>query len=486
MTEKEQELIRQAEEQVKSHQTIVESDPYRLHFHLMPPVGLLNDPNGFIQWNGSYHLFYQWMPFKTGHGAKFWGHYSSEDLATWKHEPIALAPSEAYEKNGCYSGSAVEHNGQMVLFYTGNVKDAKGNRETYQCMAVSNDGNTFQKLGPVVELPRDYTAHFRDPKVWKRDDYWYMVVGAQSKERKGQVALLVSTDLTKWEHVGPIAGSNLNGLGDFGYMWECPDMFSLGGVDVLVVSPQGLSKEGWKYQNVYQAGYFIGSLDYEDVRFTHGEFVELDRGFEFYAPQTTVDTNGRRLMVGWMGVPEQHEDKHPTIRHHWIHALTLPRELTFQNGRLLQNPVAELEHLRKGEATVHRNIALSPNQLELSGVHGEVLEMELEFAPSLDWFLLSISDTAKVTYSKEEEMIHLHRLSFVDGSWEKRSCALSSLSSMRIFKDTSSLELFINQGEEVFTARIFPPLTSKQSIVFSGGGEIVNLKKWELAYAIKE
>lgn len=162
------ELIEKANQEVERNREMVESDPYRLRFHLMPPVGLLNDPNGFIQFKGVYHLFYQWNPFETAHGAKFWGHYTSKDFINWEHQPIALAPSEWYEKNGCYSGSAIENDGKMVLFYTGNVKDENGDRETYQCMAVSQDGITFEKKGPVIYLPEGYTAHFRDPKVWKK------------------------------------------------------------------------------------------------------------------------------------------------------------------------------------------------------------------------------------------------------------------------------------------------------------------------------
>lgn len=82
----------------------------------MPPVGLLNDPNGVIYWKGSYHVFFQWQPFQTGHGAKFWGHYTTQDVVNWKREEIALAPSDWFDKNGCYSGSAVTKDDRLYLF----------------------------------------------------------------------------------------------------------------------------------------------------------------------------------------------------------------------------------------------------------------------------------------------------------------------------------------------------------------------------------
>lgn len=481
MTEREQELIRLAEEAVEKNKEVVERDPYRLRYHLMPPVGLLNDPNGFIQWNGTYHLFYQWMPFKTGHGAKFWGHYSSDDLVTWKHEPIALAPSEWYEKNGCYSGSAVEHDGKMVLFYTGNVKDAAGNRETYQCMAVSEDGVTFEKKGPVVELPARYTAHFRDPKVWKKGSDWYMVVGAQSEDLTGQVALLRSADLVDWQHLGAITGSGMNGLGDFGYMWECPDLFELDGVDVLIASPQGLKPDGMKYQNVYQAGYFIGKLDYEQADFEHGDFVELDRGFEFYAPQTALDEKGRRLMVGWMGVPEQDEDKHPTIAHKWIHALTLPRELKWVNGKLLQMPAEELAQMRKANMVELSDMQLSEDKVGLALKGKRAFEMSFSFGGDLSSFELVLDDAAKLTYDASMNVFSLHRKSFVTGEWETRSCELAALSELHAFVDTSSIEVFLNGGEEVFTARIFPEVDGAAGNVWvSGSGTVERVNVWGL------
>ncbi|MGD6778287.1 sucrose-6-phosphate hydrolase [Sutcliffiella horikoshii] len=480
MTEREQELIRLAEEEVKKNKEVVEGDSYRLRYHLMPPVGLLNDPNGFIQWNGTYHLFYQWMPFKTGHGAKFWGHYSSEDLMNWKHEPIALAPSEWFEKNGCYSGSAVEHDGKMVLFYTGNVKDADGNRETYQCMAVSEDGVTFDKKGPVVELPEGYTAHFRDPKVWKKGADWYMVVGAQSEDLTGKVALLKSSDLKEWQHLGAIAGSGMNGLGEFGYMWECPDLFELDGVDVLVASPQGLEADGMKYQNVYQAGYFVGELDYESGVFEHGDFIELDRGFEFYAPQTTLDEQGRRLMVGWMGVPEQDEDKHPTIAHKWVHALTLPRELKWVDGKLLQVPVEELNLMRKDQLVEQSDLQLSDDGIGLVIGLSKAFEMSLFLEKAVATFEMALSDTVQLTFDASDSVFSLRRKSFVTGEWETRSCSLQALTELRAYVDTSSIEVFLNGGEEVFTARIFPDGTAHERITLSGVGKIGELRVWEL------
>ncbi len=457
-------LIQKAYNEVKKNKNKVMNDPYRLTYHLMPPVGLLNDPNGLIQFKGVYHVFFQWNPFDTAHGAKFWGHYTSKDLVHWREEPIALAPSEWYEKNGCYSGSAVEAGGKLHLFYTGNVKQEDGTRETYQCLAVSEDGIHFEKKGPVLRLPEHFTAHFRDPKVWKKGKLWYMVVGAQTLDEKGAAVLFHSKDLYHWEEAGTIAGSGMNGLEDFGYMWECPDLIHLNGKNVLLVSPQGLMPEGDLYHNLFQSGYFIGALDYERVKFQHGPFTELDRGFDFYAPQTFLDESGRTILYGWMGITDELEEYQPTIANGWVHALTLPRELELRDGKIFQKPVEELKQLRKGREVVEGHIC-----------EGISVELLVDFVKS-GHFEITFRSEAHLSFDSDK--LTLKRRNLRTGGLETRSCKIASVSKLRIFMDHSSLEIFVNDGEEVFTARYFP---KPDDVTISIHGEAkFNWTKWNL------
>lgn len=479
-TNREKELIAAAQQISKKYQKTVTEDPNRLYYHIMPPVGLLNDPNGFIQYKGLYHLFYQWNPFATKHGAKFWGHYTSPDLVNWKPEPIALAPSEWYEKNGCYSGSAIEKEDNLFLFYTGNVKDEENNRETYQCLAVSTDGLSFQKKGPVITLPEGYTSHFRDPKVWEKDGKWYMVVGAQSLQMCGKVVLFSSVDLENWTFHDAIAGSNMNGLGDFGYMWECPDLFPLDGKDVLITSPQGIEADGYLYNNLYQAGYFIGKFHEQAAKFEHGHFTELDRGFDFYAPQTTLDDAGRRILFAWMGVPVENEEDHPTIQNHWIHCMTLPRVLTLKDGKLYQNPVEELKKLRLDEV-IHEQVNVSADTVQLPEVNGPAIELVIAgIHGNYASFEIIFSDTCRFIYDSSNQSVTFERKSFVEDKVETRSCELASLENIRLFKDTSSIELFLNDGQEVFSSRTFNT-NEDHSITFAAKGTITfDLSKWKL------
>ena len=195
----------------------------RPRYHISPEHGFLNDPNGLTQFRGKYHVFYQWLPDVVPQGNKQWRHCISDDLVHWTDEGSTLQPKEWYEKNGCYSGSGIATEDAYFLFYTGNVRDAEGGRETYQCVAVSDDGKSFRKKGPLIYLPDGYTAHFRDPKVWKKNDRWWMVVGAQTKELKGNVAIFESNDLKKWDYRGNLLDTSM----DWGYMCECPDVMDI-------------------------------------------------------------------------------------------------------------------------------------------------------------------------------------------------------------------------------------------------------------------
>ncbi|MGL6057116.1 MAG: sucrose-6-phosphate hydrolase, partial [Culicoidibacterales bacterium] len=110
------------------------TEPNRLKFHIQPPVGLLNDPNGLVQHQGIYHVFYQWNPWSCEHKNKTWNHLTTTNFVEFKQQPVALLPTDWYDKNGCYSGSAFVKDDQVHLFYTGNVKDEANNRQSYQCL----------------------------------------------------------------------------------------------------------------------------------------------------------------------------------------------------------------------------------------------------------------------------------------------------------------------------------------------------------------
>lgn len=474
------------EKAILEKKEIVEKDFWRQKYHIQGIVGLINDPNGFSQFKGKYHMFYQWNPLGTDHKNKTWAHSVSDDLLHWKRLKTALRPNTRYSKDGVYSGSAIVDDEKLYLFYTGNVKDSDGNRESYQCLAVSSDGENFERWEPsIVNQPDGYTRHIRDPKIWKKDGKFYAVIGIQSEDLEGKAVLYSSENIKDWKFEGEIAGANHGKIKDFGFMWECPDYFQLkdektGEIkDLLVFSPQGLEPEGDLYNNKYQTGYLFGKLDYEKHEFEIlSDFVEIDRGNDFYAPQSMEDDKGRRLVVGWMGVPE--DEDFPTVKNEWLHCLTLPRELKVIDGKLYQVPINEMESIR-GE------------KIEFSGkVTGEVkvgtgvtYELKAKFTDFNSDFGLKLrtgknSETV-LKFDYNDKKFVLDRTKGEQPDKRLRKVYLGDISELEltVFVDNSSVEVFINGGAEVFSSRIFPEKDANGIIVFADKDVNVEIQKWE-------
>ncbi|MDO5620282.1 MAG: glycoside hydrolase family 32 protein [Paracoccus sp. (in: a-proteobacteria)] len=411
-------------------------DPWRQAFHISAPQGLVNDPNGLIHWNGQTHVFYQWNPSGCTHSNKHWGHVASADLAHWQRLSAAIGPTDWFDKNGCYSGSAVDADG-LTLIYTGNVKDQDGNRQTYQCLARSADGVAFTKNGPVISGPLPgYTAHFRDPKLWYQDGAWRMVLGVQTETEQGTVILLHSPDLTHWELSGQLLTP-----GNHGYMCECPDLFALDGSDVLLFSEQRPGSN--------LAGYVTGRVDLASAGYDHGPFQRLDHGRDFYAPQTFAHPDGRRIMLGWMGLPEQ--ETAPSVAHGWFHCLTVPRELHLRDGRLLQQPVAELAALRGPETQ------LAGDALSIPDARAFDLLVQAD-AP----LVLTIRDHATLRVGNGAITLYEGETLLADAALTPdQGCRL------RVLADHSSVEIFAGDGEIAISARIYPPAATQGITVTS-------------------
>lgn len=408
-------------------------------YHIVPDHGFLNDPNGLSYYQNQYHVFYQWLEEVKPQGSKSWRHCVSSDLIHWTDCGCALSPTEWYEKNGCYSGSAVEKDGVLHLFYTGNVKDQQGNRETYQCEAVSEDGIHFEKKGPVVYLPEGYTPHFRDPKVWKHDGCYYMLIGAQTKNLTGNAALYTSPDLKQWSLLGSLLDESL----DWGYMCECPDVATLDGEAYLIVSRQ--KEEACRCISLH------GQMDYEAGRFHVDTSTErlLDEGFDFYAPQTFVDAKGRTLLFAWLGAGEiDYQLSQPAVQEGYLHCLTIPRELFVKDGTLCQRPAQELTALRKTSAT--ETVTGEFFKTLPTGAVEIVLENLEQGSISL-----RIGDSLSICYDAQQGLLSIYRKSWQREGYDEKTIRLSMLSKIQMFLDYTTAEVFVNDGTHTFTMKAY-------------------------------
>ncbi|MDO3527566.1 glycoside hydrolase family 32 protein [Ralstonia pseudosolanacearum] len=431
-------------------------DPWRQAYHLCPPQGLLNDPNGLIFWRGAYHVFYQWNPHGCRHENKHWAHARSTDLIHWELLPPALAPDAPYDEDGCYSGCAVEVDGDLFLLYSGNVRSPDGGRASYQCLAHSRDGVGFDKLGPVINgvLP-GYTGHFRDPKAWRQGDHWYAVLGAQRTDLTGTVLLLKSPDLRQWQSLGELIAPALPC-----YMYECPDLFTLDRRTVLVCCQQTMETGAGGNRRSDVAGYMLGQIDLERAQFPHSGFRPLDQGFDFYAPQTLLGPDGRRLLIGWMGLPVQPQT--PTVASGWMHCLTLPRELTLEGDQLMQRPARELAMLRSATIRVP-DVDLEANTaFVLPQPDGGAWELDLSIrAECPAGWVLHLFDSAQQSLSLAFDgvgTLTLRRHCPMAGQInERKTCGIGGrVTRLQVFIDRSSVEMFVNDGVAVLTTCCYP------------------------------
>lgn len=426
----------------------VKQDPNRLTYHLMPPVGWLNDPNGLCQYNGLYHIFYQYTPGNpTGADHRGWGHYTTKDFIHYQEENDPFVPDTEADGKGSYSGSAfIDDDGKLHFFYTGNNKLAgdydyiNSGRIHWVVHSESPDGFTFgpkEVLLKNKDYPDDLSCHVRDPKIMKRDSQYYMVLGARTKDSHGQAEVFVSKDLHDWKHISTIRPEK-----DFGYMWECPDLFELDGKTILMTCPQGVAQDGILYENIYQNGWFEvnGSLDHDQ---TVSNFKEFDNGFDFYAPQSFQDEKGRRILIGWMGIPDA-DYTNPTVEANWQHALTLPRELHFKKDRIYQFPIEEILHLH-GEKLDIDLAADSCLTLPGKAVH-------LELHPQTDAWTITLRKDCTLSFANG---LFTMDLKSSGSGRNSRHIAIAKIESLDVFSDTSSLEIFINHGQHALTTRIY-------------------------------
>jgi len=474
--------------ELQSLRRMAKDDPWKPIYHIHPPYGLMNDPNGLSYFNGYYHVFYQWYPFGAIHGMKHWAHVRSKDLVHWERMPVALVPTEWYESHGAFSGTALEKDGQLHLYYTGNVKFDEANRSANQCLAIMDPAFRIHKYkrNPLIKgTPKGYTGHVRDPKVFKKDGLFYMFLGAQRNDLTGTLLVYESQDAIGWEFKGEL---QVEGWSK-GRMWECPDFFWLNGKDVLILSLQGVEKNEHNYHNVYNVIYLVGELDLARLSFKVDYCRELDKGFDFYAPQTFADPQGRRVLFAWAGSGEV---AYPTDPHGWAHCLTLPRELILDGTKLKQKPIGELERLREQGLTVAGQLEKG----EKAVINGDdAFELNVRFTEiAADRFGIRFcqSDREEVTllFDKRKAVVTLdrsqcvHRFGEQFGTVRSEELPIGDDVSVRIFVDRSVVEIFLQDGEVAFTSRVFPLEESRGITLFADGKLDFHVEKYALARGI--
>lgn len=477
--------VKKANEFIKEH--LQEINPlYRHHFHLMGEVGWINDPNGFIYYQGEYHLFFQYYPYDSVWGPMHWGHAKSKDLTRWEALPVALAPSEEYDRGGCFSGSAIEKDGKLYLMYTGHVEEGDFRREV-QCLALSTDGVTFEKYAgnPVISEPHIANVakieEFRDPKVFKKEETYYCVVAAETFDKRGQILLFKSADLFDWSFVSVL----LEGTKKQGVMWECPDLFHLDGKDVLIMSPIAYEREEHAYWNLNSTIAFIGEVNWETGKFAVENAHEIDYGLDFYAPQTCLGPNEERIMVAWMQMWKRKMPTHER-NHGWAGAMTLPRELHVVDNCLVQSiPETFLKQLELQTVVENHsldkedyqaNLVNTQQYLKIQLTLPEEGVVQINYAKSAKGYLALYYDAKKeqLTLSREQmgEALPGDELEILT----KRTVPVQLKQNeftLELIRDTTSIEL-ITQDGQTMTMTFYEEKPGEGSLFEITGNAIIN------------
>lgn len=459
-------------------------------FHLSAPIGWINDPNGFSEYKKEIHLFYQYYPYETKWGPMHWGHAKSVDFIDWKYMPAAMAPDKQYDSFGVFSGSALEDGEKHILMYTGVeeivLTDGRKEVRQNQCIAIG-DGNDYEKLeaNPVIKaelLPEGSSLiDFRDPKVWKEEDTYYAAVGSRHQDGSGQIALFSSQDLKVWKFCSILDRCKNR----YGKMWECPDFFGLDEKHILIVSPQDMLAEGLEFHAGNGVMFLYGTYDKADTSFRREGVQSIDYGFDFYAPQTMQTTDGRRVMIAWM--KSWDSDLKPE-KFKWGSMMTIPRELEYRNGKILQNPVRELEKYYQNKVEYHSVPIQEETQLE--GIQGRNIDMTVEIeSEDYNKFQIDFAKNdrfySRLSYNKTEQVLtfdrtqagHCRDVVNTRNVYVKKNGGRIKL---RLLIDKYSVEVFVNDGEQAITSLIYTDQAANGISFWSDERTYISVTKYEI------
>jgi sucrose-6-phosphate hydrolase SacC (GH32 family) len=431
---------------------VLYDETYRPQFHFTPQKNWTNDPNGLVYYKGEYHLFFQHNPFGIDWGNMTWGHAVSRDLVHWKQLPNAIEPDS---RGTIFSGSAAvdwtDSSGLktgkealLVALYTaaGDTSPESRGQPFTQCLAFSNDrGRTWLKYSGNPVLGHIVGGN-RDPKlVWYAPlSRWVLALYLDRED----YALFTSPDLKRWEKLQTIP---MPGCG------ECPDFF-----EIPIAGEPGAHK--WVFTSA-SGKYLVG--DFDGRRFTQQAGpLQVDFGANYYAVQTYSDipkSDGRRIQIAWMnggGYPQMPFNQQMSF------PCTLTLRRTPEGLRLFRWPVKEIEKLRIAEERNAR-VALQPDVPVLSGLSGELLDVEAE---------LEIGTATSVGLTLRGESV----------VYDPRAATLTCLGRsaplqaehgrvrIRALVDRTSLEVFGNGGRVSLTSCFLPLQKDRAVAAFAHGG----------------
>lgn len=414
--------------------------------HFTAPYHWINDPNGLIYYQGNYHIFYQHFPYENFWGTMHWGHATTKDLLHFQYHPIAIYPSCYDDRNGCFSGSAIEKDGKMYLYYTA-IRYAKENPDyvhiqysdddliASQFLLISDDGFHFPNRDgkeKVIDVITDShlgdIRHTRDPKVWQMKNGKYgLIVGSKIPSETGycgEVLLYESDDAIHFSYKNRFKDDSI------GDMWECPDLIEINNQYFMIFSPEHIHEPQPDSIAVIMPVHF----DEETMTITkQGDYMYLDYGLDFYAPQTFLDENQQCTMLAWMRMRE------PVSNESWTGLYILPRQFEYKNKHVYQsvhNHVKEyfnhtVDHADLSKPFYMHVIMNEDSQINFGGMKLYVQDDCL------------YCDRSQVSI-EHEKVCNLNKTPVLNGQYD-----------LEIYYDYHIFEIFINGGYYVLSQLVY-------------------------------
>ncbi len=468
------------------------NEPFRSQYHYSVMDGWGNDPNGMVYYNGTYHLFYQYYDAPRHGGYMEWAHATSKDLITWEEQPMSLYPdANGSMFSGCIvadtentSGLFPNGKGGLVALLT-----ADGNGQRVKIAYSTDEGMTWKKEDRVVADWEDDplgNRDFRDPKVFRWENKWFMVIAG------GPLRIYSSDNLLEWKCESAYPDLHT----------ECPDLYPLRADDGTV---KWVLSRGGRYYKVGDFAQKDGAWTFTpDQAYAASNDVSSDGimnfGRDSYAAMTYYvqdfgtsqnPTLPEELVeINWANTWDDYcnlvADK-TGQKFNGLYNLNLKLGLVRQDDRyvLTQTPVAAYEALRDTEHAIHLENAVVRTENDLlKDFQGDSYEIVASFHPDADTKKIGFrlrtgaEEATEVVYDLESETLSIDRSrsgvilssKFAEVMSQKVSKNADGTVGLHIYVDRSMVEVFAADGAVTGAAQIFPSTASRGVSVFAKGG----------------
>lgn len=270
---------------------------------LRPAEGWVGDLIPFHR-DGRVNLFFLHDLRDDRRPGMSWNLYTTSDFAHYDDHGVSLPHGTPSDQDlNAYTGSVVEHEGTVHLFYTGYnpafPSPRTGGVSQVVMHATSTDGMATWTKHPehTFGAPDGYApADWRDPFVFRPDPEgpWRMLLAARTDDgrpyrRSGVIAQAVSDDLESWEVVEPFWSPGRY------ITHECPEVFQIGDWWYLVFS---------EFSDHFVTRYRMSRSPLGP--WTVPEHDTID-GRAFYAAKS-AELDGSRYFAGWIPTREGSTD----------------------------------------------------------------------------------------------------------------------------------------------------------------------------------